>query len=112
MLACHPGQQSGFSEEDLAAHLALNFGPEPDLFIRTGGEQRISNFMLWQLAYTELYFTDTLWPEFDTAALDAAIGSYRRRERRFGRTSEQLQPAIAPPRPELECHSPAKRENA
>ena len=62
MLACHPGQQSGFSEEDLAAHLALNFGPEPDLFIRTGGEQRISNFMLWQLAYTELYFTDTLWP--------------------------------------------------
>lgn len=112
MLACHPGQQSGFSEEDLAAHLALNFGPEPDLFIRTGGEQRISNFMLWQLAYTELYFTDTLWPEFDTAALDAAIGSYRRRERRFGRTSEQLQPAIAPPRPEVECHSPAKRENA
>ena len=112
MLACHPGQQSGFSEEDLAAHLALNFGPEPDLFIRTGGEQRISNFMLWQLAYTELYFTDTLWPEFDTAALDAAIGSYRCRERRFGRTSEQLQPAIAPPRPELECHSPAKRENA
>lgn len=112
MLACHPGQQSGFSEEDLAAHLALNFGPEPDLFIRTGGEQRISNFMLWQLAYTELYFTDTLWPEFDTAALDAAIGSYRRRERRFGRTSEQLQPTIAPPRPEVECHSPAKRENA
>jgi len=112
MLACHPGQQSGFSEEDLAAHLALNFGPEPDLFIRTGGEQRISNFMLWQLAYTELYFTDTLWPEFDTAALDAAIGSYRCRERRFGRTSEQLQPAIAPPRPEVECHSPAKRENA
>ena len=112
MLACDPGQQSGFSEEDLAAHLALNFGPEPDLFIRTGGEQRISNFMLWQLAYTELYFTDTLWPEFDTAALDAAIGSYRCRERRFGRTSEQLQPAIAPPRPEVECHSPAKRENA
>jgi undecaprenyl diphosphate synthase len=71
-------------------HLALNYGPEPDLFIRTGGEQRISNFLLWQLAYSELYFTDTLWPEFDDAALDAAIGSYRRRERRFGRTSEQL----------------------
>lgn len=112
MLANHPGQQSGFSEEDLAAHLALNFGPEPDLFIRTGGEQRISNFMLWQLAYTELYFTDTLWPEFDTAALDVAIGSYRRRERRFGRTSEQLQTPVSPSRPEVECLSPAKQENA
>lgn len=68
----------------------MNFAPEPDLFIRTGGEQRISNFLLWQLAYTELYFTELLWPEFDGAALDQAIESYRRRERRFGRTSEQL----------------------
>jgi undecaprenyl diphosphate synthase len=64
--------------------------PEPDLFIRTGGEQRISNFLLWQLAYTELYFTDTLWPDFDAQALDLAITSYRKRERRFGRTSEQI----------------------
>ena len=64
--------------------------PEPDLFIRTGGEQRISNFLLWQLAYTELYFTDTLWPDFDAQALDLAITSYRQRERRFGRTSEQV----------------------
>jgi undecaprenyl diphosphate synthase len=67
--------------------------PDPDLVIRTGGEQRISNFLLWQLAYTELYFTDTLWPDFDARALDDAIASYRSRERRFGRTSEQLRDA-------------------
>jgi undecaprenyl diphosphate synthase len=78
------------TERDLAPFLAMNHAPEPDLFIRTGGEQRISNFMLWQLAYTELYFTDTLWPDFDAAALDRAIISYQQRERRFGRTSEQL----------------------
>ena len=66
------------------------FAPEPDLFIRTGGEERISNFLLWQLAYTELYFTGTLWPEFDRAEFDLAITSYQQRERRFGRTSEQL----------------------
>lgn len=80
----------GYNERDLARHLALNYAPEPDLFIRTGGEQRISNFCLWQLAYTELYFTPTLWPDFNRAALDAAILSFRERERRFGRTSEQL----------------------
>ena len=74
----------------LAPYLAMAYAPEPDLFIRTGGEQRISNFLLWQLAYTELYFTDTLWPDFDAAALERAIQSYRSRERRFGRTSEQL----------------------
>jgi len=82
---------SGFSEADMAPYLAMSYAPEPDLFIRTGGEQRISNFLLWQLAYTELYFTETLWPDFDAAALERAIGSYRERERRFGRTSEQLQ---------------------
>ena len=64
--------------------------PEPDLFIRTGGEQRVSNFMLWQMAYTEFYFTDTLWPDFDEQSLDLAIGSFTHRERRFGKTSEQL----------------------
>ncbi len=80
-------------EKDLTPHLAMSYAPEPDLFIRTGGEQRISNFLLWQLAYTELYFTETLWPDFDAAALDLAIASYRARERRFGRTSEQLQAA-------------------
>ena len=80
-------------EKSLTPHLAMSYAPEPDLFIRTGGEQRISNFLLWQLAYTELYFTDTLWPDFGAAALDDAIASYRNRERRFGRTSEQLDAA-------------------
>ncbi|HEX2197424.1 MAG TPA: polyprenyl diphosphate synthase [Burkholderiales bacterium] len=84
------GKQDSFEEQDLTPHLAMSYAPEPDLFIRTGGEQRISNFLLWQLAYTELYFTETLWPDFDEAALDLAIASYRARERRFGRTSEQL----------------------
>ncbi|GAB4172594.1 MAG: polyprenyl diphosphate synthase [Rhodocyclaceae bacterium] len=100
MLAAHPEKRGRFSEDDLSAHLALTDGPEPDLFIRTGGEQRISNFLLWQLAYAELYFTDTLWPEFDAAALDRAIESYRLRERRFGRTSEQLMGARAAQRPD------------
>jgi undecaprenyl diphosphate synthase len=89
MVAANPGAAE-FSEEQLAPHLALAFAPEPDLFIRTGGEQRISNFMLWQLAYTEMYFTETYWPDFDGAALDEAIVSYQQRERRFGRTSAQL----------------------
>jgi undecaprenyl diphosphate synthase len=77
-------------EQDLAQKLSMAYAPEPDLFIRTGGEQRISNFLVWQLAYTELYFTDGLWPDFDAAELDRAIASYQQRERRFGRTSEQL----------------------
>jgi len=79
--------------ETLDPYLAMAYAPEPDLFIRTGGEQRISNFLLWQLAYTELYFTDMLWPDFDAVALDAAIEWYGQRERRFGRTSEQVQAA-------------------
>jgi len=90
MLRERPELAAGFSERDLAQHFALNYAPEPDLFIRTGGEQRISNFLLWQLAYSELYFTDMLWPDFDAAALDRSIVSYQQRERRFGRTSEQL----------------------
>jgi undecaprenyl diphosphate synthase len=89
MIAANPGT-TDFSEEQLAPHLAMAYAPEPDLFIRTGGEERISNFLLWQLAYTELYFTDTYWPDFDAAALDLAIESYCQRERRFGRTSAQL----------------------
>jgi undecaprenyl diphosphate synthase len=90
MLRERPELAADAGERDLVPYLALNYAPEPDLFIRTGGEQRISNFMLWQLAYTELYFTDTLWPDFDAAALDRALVSYQQRERRFGRTSEQL----------------------
>ena len=86
----HPDRAGQYIEADLAPYLSMNYAPEPDLFIRTGGEQRISNFLLWQLAYTELCFTDTLWPDFNAQALDAAIASFQRRERRFGRTSEQL----------------------
>ena len=89
MLVSEPGSV-GYTEEQLALHLSMAYAPEPDLFIRTGGEERISNFLLWQLAYTELYFTDTYWPDFDATALDQAIDSYQRRERRFGRTSAQL----------------------
>ena len=90
MLHVHPERVASFTEQDLAPFLSMAYAPEPDLFIRTGGEQRISNFLLWQLAYTELYFTDTLWPDFDRDAFLRAIESYRQRERRFGRTSEQL----------------------
>jgi undecaprenyl diphosphate synthase len=85
----HPGEE--ITEQLLSRHLCMSFAPEPDLFIRTGGEERISNFLLWQLAYSELYFTPVLWPDFGAQALDEAIASYRSRERRFGRTSEQLQ---------------------
>ncbi|PSJ81271.1 isoprenyl transferase [Neisseria iguanae] len=78
------------TEALISRHLMLGDAPEPDLFIRTGGETRISNFLLWQMAYAELYFTDVLWPDFDEKALSAAISSFQNRERRFGRTSEQL----------------------
>lgn len=78
------------TEERLASYLALSYAPDPDLFIRTGGEQRVSNFLLWQLAYTELYFTETYWPDFDDKELEKAILSFQARERRFGKTSEQL----------------------
>ncbi|MCL4471586.1 MAG: isoprenyl transferase [Gammaproteobacteria bacterium] len=90
MLEANPGRALTFKEEDLEPYLSTCYAPEPDLFIRTGGEQRVSNFMLWQLAYAELYFTDTLWPDFNTMALKRAIKSFQERERRFGRTSEQL----------------------
>ncbi len=85
------------TEAELAQHLAMNYAPEPDLFIRTGGEERISNFLLWQLAYSEFYFTTDLWPDFGRAGVLKAIESYRTRERRFGRTSEQLADSQAAP---------------
>ena len=83
-------QATDLTESVLLPHLSMAYAPEPDLFIRTGGEQRVSNFLLWQLAYTELYFTDTLWPDFDATQLQAAFAWYAQRERRFGRTSAQL----------------------
>ncbi len=81
----HAGDPAILSEDALARHLQLAFAPDLDLLIRTGGEQRISNFLLWQAAYAELYFTDVLWPDFDGAALSAAVQWFCTRERRFGR---------------------------
>jgi undecaprenyl diphosphate synthase len=78
------------TEANLAAGLALAHVPDPDLLIRTGGEQRISNFLLWQLAYSELYFSDRLWPDFDEGEFDRALAAYGQRERRFGLTSAQV----------------------
>lgn len=93
LLAEHPElaqDPQAVDEPLLASYLSMAYAPEPDLFIRTGGEQRISNFLIWQLAYTELYFTDAYWPDFDAADIDAAFAWYAQRERRFGRTSAQL----------------------
>ncbi len=81
------------SEESMRAHLSLSDLPEPDLFIRTGGEQRISNYLIWQLAYTELYFTECLWPDFTPEHLEVALDWYATRQRRFGRTGEQVKEA-------------------
>jgi undecaprenyl diphosphate synthase len=86
-------QSEAISEELLRSRMALSELPEPDLFIRTGGEQRISNFLLWQLAYTELFFTDQLWPSFDEDAFAEALKSFAGRQRRFGRTGEQVEQA-------------------
>lgn len=87
--ACQQAIRDGIPEHDLdevrlGRYMALNYAPDPDLFIRTGGEVRISNFLLWQTAYSELFFTDCLWPEFDANELDAALADYARRDRRFG----------------------------
>ena len=87
----HPEREvQRITESDLTPHLSMAYAPEPDLFIRTGGEERMSNFLLWQLAYTEFYFTKELWPDFNRTSLIRAVESYAKRERRFGRTSEQL----------------------
>ncbi|HNU12402.1 MAG TPA: polyprenyl diphosphate synthase [Rubrivivax sp.] len=87
--ACRRAMAEGLAPEEideaaLAARMALAFAPDPDLFIRTGGEMRVSNFLLWQTAYAELYFTDCLWPDFDAGEVDAALAAYARRDRRFG----------------------------
>ena len=82
---------SDIDEKLINSHLYTCFMPEVDLLIRTSGEYRLSNFMLWQCAYAELYFTDTYWPDFDSKELDKALASYQKRERRFGKTTEQLQ---------------------
>jgi undecaprenyl diphosphate synthase len=86
-------QGQPIDEQSLAGAMALAHVPDPDLVIRTGGEQRLSNFLLWQAAYSELHFSECLWPDFDTQALDQAIADYARRERRFGKTSQQVRPA-------------------
>ncbi|TEA77643.1 polyprenyl diphosphate synthase [Allopusillimonas ginsengisoli] len=93
LLAEHPEfatNPEALNEAALTKYLSMAFAPEPDLFIRTGGEQRISNFLIWQLAYTELYFTGLYWPDFGAKEIDAAFRWYKERERRFGRTSAQL----------------------
>lgn len=82
--------QDQITSEAIAGRLVTADIPEPDLFIRTGGEHRISNFLIWQLAYTELYFSDVLWPDFDETAFDAALDSYAGRQRRYGKTAEQI----------------------
>jgi len=82
------------NEPQFENFLALAESPDPDLFIRTGGEMRISNFLLWQSAYTEIYFTPVLWPDFDKQSLDQAIAAFQSRERRFGRTSEQVKDTV------------------
>ena len=84
------GQQD-ITEETISQHLTTNFMPDPDLLIRTGGELRISNYLLWQIAYSELYFCNTYWPDFDEAALHKAIESYQQRQRRYGKTEAQVE---------------------
>ena len=109
MLKDHPGRSGGFNEAHLAPYLAMSYAPEPDLFIRTGGEQRVSNFCLWHLAYSELYFTPVLWPDFNAEAFEQALISYQQRERRFGRTSEQLrqqQTGTPPVQPQPQAADP------
>ena len=87
------------TEASLHAAMGMSHVPDPDLIIRTGGEMRISNFLLWQAAYSELFFSDRLWPDFDEAALDEALDSFQSRERRFGKTSEQIASAHRDPMP-------------
>ena len=89
-IAQHKGEKR-ITEEELEANLSTNQLPDLDLLIRTGGETRISNFLIWQAAYAELFFTDVLWPDFDEAELEKAIESFSSRQRRFGKTGEQVE---------------------
>ncbi len=92
-------QGKPITEQSLSQHLALAHVPDPDLFIRTGGEMRVSNYLIWQMAYAEFYFSNVLWPDFGAPELESALAAYQRRERRFGLTSEQLEPVPAAPTP-------------
>ena len=91
MHQANPELVGNYTEDHLAPYLSMHYAPEPDLFIRTGGEKRVSNFLLWQLSYTELLFTDTHWPDFRRDAFIAALADFQKRERRFGLVSEQIQ---------------------
>lgn len=93
LVEAHPERSGEYVEQDLEPYLCFAGIPEPDLFIRTGGEERISNFLLWQLAYTELYFTPILWPDFTQEEFESAIRSFQKRQRRFGQTGEQIESA-------------------
>lgn len=95
-VAAHRISPDDVNEDLISRYLCLQGLPEPDLFIRSGGEQRISNYLLWQLAYTELYFTDCLWPDFDKTEFALALDSYARRQRRFGMTGDQIETANLP----------------
>jgi undecaprenyl diphosphate synthase len=98
-------QGAEITEASLSQAMSMAHVVDPDLMIRTGGEQRISNFLLWQAAYAELYFTECLWPDFDTAELDRALADYAGRQRRFGRTAEQCASEEAAPVPTGRCHA-------
>ena len=87
------------NEQLISEHMTTSFMPDPDLLIRTGGEQRISNYLLWQIAYSELYFCDTFWPDFDEEGLHKAIADYQRRQRRFGKTEAQVEAEQSPSQP-------------
>lgn len=88
-MQANPGADAPTAEDSLRPYLSMAYAPDPDLLIRTGGESRVSNFLLWQMAYSELFFTDTLWPDFTPAHLDEAIDWFRQRDRRFGGKAKQ-----------------------
>lgn len=95
-LAAGKIQDADINEQLISEHMTTSFMPDPDLLIRTGGEQRISNYLLWQIAYSELYFCDTFWPDFDEEGLHQAIADYQRRQRRFGKTEAQVEAEQSP----------------